>query len=134
MLDFGKLFAAVFFINLSMIVMNFTGVFPEEWSPDTFGIESAYNDVVEQLQWFQSTDMFNVIQFAGAMIFITLFALKLILLVFLTGPIYIGATFSTILGSFGVLGQIAYIFTLITYLAFIYWIIDVIRNRWVSLP
>lgn len=134
MLDFGKLFAAVFFINLSMIVINFTGVFPEEWSPDVLGIESAYKDVVSQLEWLQSTDVFNIIQFAGAAIFITLLVVKWILLVFLTGPVYVGATFSTIFDSFGVPGEIAYIFTLITYLAFIYWILDVLRNRWVSTP
>jgi len=132
LIDFGKIWKFLFFFNLAVLLVNFTGIFPESWNPYLKGIEESYNTIHEQLTNFSTISEQNILAQAGAMGFIAWIGIKLVLQLTLLAPYYVSVTLDNIFSSLGVPGVISYSIMLLTYMSFIFWIVDVFRGRSLS--
>jgi len=132
MIDFGKIWKAMVFINLAILLANFSGVFPEQWSPYLKGLEETYSSIQDELNTIQGISEQDVLKHAGAVGFLMVLGLKLVLQVVILAPVYVGITLNNFFTSLGIPAPIGYIFTIITYFSFILWIVDVVRGRMVN--
>ncbi len=131
-IDFGKIWTAMVLINLAILLVNFTGIFPEQWSPYLKGIEDTYNQINQEVQEVQGISEQDILAQAGAMGFILLLGLKMAIQITVLAPVYVGITINNFFASLGIPAPIGYVFTIITYFSFIMWIVDIIRGRTIN--
>lgn len=132
MIDFGKLWKAMVFINLAILLANFTGVFPEQWSYNLKPINQTYNTIQQEINKMQNISEQDILQQLGSMGFIMLLGLKLAIQVTLLAPYYVGQIIDNFLFSLNIPAPIGTVFTIITYFSFILWIVDVVRGRMIN--
>lgn len=129
MISFGKIWTACVFINLAILIVNFSGVFPEQWSPYLHGISDTYNSIQAQLMNISKMNTNNLLVSMGSWGYVMFLGVMLALKVILLAPVYTAVTLNNILSAFGVPYPIFYTFTLISYFSFILWVVDVFRGR-----
>ena len=129
MISFGKIWTACVFINLAILIVNFSGVFPEQWNPNLRGISDTYNSIQVQLMNISKMNTNNLLVSMGSWGYVMFLGVMLALKVILLAPVYTAETLSNIFSAFGVPHQIFYAFTLISYFSFILWVVDVFRGR-----
>ncbi len=133
MIDFGKVWQAMVFINIAILMANFAGVFPEKWSPYLKGIEETYNQIQDELNKIQNISEQDILANLGSWGFITLITMKLVVQLTLLSPYYVSITLSNLFASLGIPGELAYGFMVITYFSFAIWIADIIRGRVINI-
>ena len=132
MISFGKIWTACVFINLAILLVNFAGIFPEQWSPYLHGISDTYTSIQAQLGNISKMNTNNLLINMGSWGYVMFLGVMLALKVVLLAPYYTAVTMNNILSAFGVPYPIFYVFTVISYFSFILWVVDVFRGRSIS--
>jgi len=129
LIDFGKVWQAMVFINIAILMANFTGIFPEKWSPYLKGIEEAYNDIQKEMKNISAQDPTQMLINPGSWGWSLFTGILLVIQVALLAPYYVSVTLNNIFVSLGLPDGLGYCFMVINYLSFVFWVIDVIRGR-----
>ena len=129
MLSFSKFAYFIFLVNIAIMLVNATGIFPEKYNPMYEEINSTYNEYHEGLQALASQSEGSVLESAGAYGYIIFKGLKLALKLIIFMPIYTGHTIGMFADSFGIGQEIKYAFILISYFMFIYWAVDIVMQK-----
>ena len=132
MIDFGKLWTTLVFINIAILLANFTGIFPEQWSPYLKGLKDNYVQIQDELKTIQNISEGDILQYFGAYGYLILLGLKITIQVVVLAPYYVSVTLNQLFASLGLPIPIGTAFMLISYFSFVLFIIDVIRGRMVD--
>jgi len=133
MIDFRKLFEAVFFINLAIAFVNYALAFPVQWSPHLKPILDLYNSTYNQLSYIQGLSDNMFMQF-GAFVLTAVVSIVLIIPFLIMAPVFVCDFINSILADLGIPVPIGYIFLLPAYLGFVFFVFDVLRGRLVNPP
>ena len=133
MIDFRKVFEAIFFLNLAIAVVNYALVFPTQWSPHYEPVLDLYNTVYSKLSYIQSLSD-NVIMQFGAFVLTAIVTIVLEIPFIAMAPVFVSDTINALLADFGIPLPIGYIFLLPSYLGFVFFVLDVLRGRQINPP
>jgi len=132
MISFGKIWTACVCINIAILLVNYAGVFPEHWSYNLNGINESYHSINKQLSSTSKFDPSKLLTSGGSWGWVLFKGVLLALQVVLLAPVYTGQTIDNFLSACGVPAPIGLAFTIISYLSFIFWVVDVFRGRSIS--
>lgn len=129
MISFQKIWTACVMINIAILLVNFAGVFPEQWNPYLAGISNTMHSLQEQLTNVSKINTNNLLISMGSWGYVMFLGVMLALKVILLAPVYTAVTMNNLLSSFGVPFPIGYAFTIVSYMSFMLWVVDVFRGR-----
>jgi len=129
MISYSKIFVFMFSLSVAIQLVNYSGVFPESWTPQLAMINQSYYEMSQSLSSLQNQSSQDILTNPGAYGFMMWQFLQLVLSVTVLAPVYVGMMLNTLFAGVGMPYIIGYTFTVVTYLSFILWIVDVVRGR-----
>lgn len=128
MISYSKIFVFMFSLSVAIQLVNYSGVFPESWAPQLEMINQSYQQMSESLGDLQNQSAQDILTNPGAYGFLTWQLLQFVLAVTVLAPVYVGIMLNTLFAGVGMPHVIGYTFTIVTYLSFVLWIVDVLRG------
>ena len=129
MISYSKIFTFCFSLSVAIQLVNYSGVFPEAWQPQFGPIVASYQQINQTLHSLSSMSPQDMLINPGAYGYLMFLLLQIVLSVTVLAPVYVGVMLNNLFSGVGLPSVLGYTFTVITYLSFVLWIVDVLRGR-----
>jgi len=129
MISFAKVFTFTFMIAIAGQFLALSGVFPYDLVVELNPIVQIYERLQEQLSILQGIGGQDILSQIGSYGYVSLLLIQLVLSITLLAPVFTGNMLNAVFSLVGLPVAVGTLFTVICYLSFALWIVDVLRGR-----
>ena len=129
MISFAKIFTFTFMIAVAGQLIALAGIFPYELVVELNPVIQIYEDLQKQLAILQGISGQDILSQIGSYGYVSLLMIQLVLSITLLAPIFTGNMLNAIFSLVGLPVAVGTLFTIVCYLSFALWIVDVLRGR-----